>query len=203
MAQMKIKLACATGMAVVAAVLPTFEPSVALFIDGVYMPRSGLGVDDLVDISRIEVLKGPQSTLYGKNATAGVVSVFSARSASTFSGSAEVSLSNIEGGRNAFAKRFAGSLTGPLSNQVRVRLTADLSGATLTAITGWSKYKSELLATDIDQVALPLITFRDTQAGESFSQEVRLVSASGGTFERLVGGYYPDPQFERGDLGNT
>lgn len=301
--------------------IPTFEPSVALFIDGVYMPRTGLGVDDLVDISRIEVLKGPQSTLYGKNATAGVISVFSARPASTFSGSAEVSLSNIEGGRDAFAKRFAGSLTGPLSDQVRVRLTgvyydagpsfrnltagaeqpnemeryalrgqiefdvsdavtinltaarsevlasnntnpdwsrgvapepsflldnnaalnaafgvtacpdnnpsnrvicttdpnrssstfdtasgtltADLGGATLTAITGWSKYKSELLATDIDQVSLPLFTFRDTQAGESFSQELRLVSASGGTFEWLVGGYYLDTKFERGDRGRT
>ena len=59
--------------------IPTFEPSVALFIDGVYLPRTGLGVEDLVDINRIEVLKGPQSTLYGKNATAGVISVVSAR----------------------------------------------------------------------------------------------------------------------------
>ena len=33
--------------------IPTFEPDVALFIDGVYMPRSGLGVDDLVDVSRV------------------------------------------------------------------------------------------------------------------------------------------------------
>src|SRR3546814_13064760 len=53
--------------------IPTFEPDVGLFIDGVYMPRSGLGIDDLVDVARIEVLKGPQSTLYGKNVTAGVV----------------------------------------------------------------------------------------------------------------------------------
>ena len=73
--------------------IPTFEPSVALFIDGVYMPRTGLGVDDLVDIARIEVLKGPQSTLYGKNATAGVISVVSARPASEFGGSAEASIS--------------------------------------------------------------------------------------------------------------
>lgn len=78
--------------------IPTFEPSVALFIDGVYMPRTGLGVDDLVDIARIEVLKGPQSTLYGKNATAGVISVVSARPAGEFGGSAEASISVIEGG---------------------------------------------------------------------------------------------------------
>jgi iron complex outermembrane recepter protein len=82
-------------------------------------------------------------------------------------------------------------------------LTADLGLATLTSITAWSQYKSELLATDIDQVSLPLFTFHDTQAGESFSQELRLVSPSGGTVEWLVGGYYLDTKFERGDRGRT
>jgi len=82
-------------------------------------------------------------------------------------------------------------------------LTADLGLATLTSITAWSQYKSELLATDIDQVSLPIITLRDTQAGESFSQELRLASPSGGTIEWLVGGYYLDTKFERGDRGQT
>src|SRR3546814_1338706 len=55
--------------------IPTVEPDVGLFIDGVYMPRSGVGIDELVDVARIQVLKGPQSTLYGKNVTAGVVNI--------------------------------------------------------------------------------------------------------------------------------
>ena len=54
---------------------PGIEPSVAVFVDGVYLSRSQARISDLPNIQQIEVLKGPQSTLYGKNASAGVISV--------------------------------------------------------------------------------------------------------------------------------
>ena len=53
----------------------SLEAGVAIIVDGVYLNRTGLGLNDLTDIARIEVLQGPQGTLYGKNANAGVVNI--------------------------------------------------------------------------------------------------------------------------------
>ena len=55
------------------------EPSVGVFIDGVYRSRVGSALADLPKLERVEVLRGPQSTLFGKNASAGVINVVTAR----------------------------------------------------------------------------------------------------------------------------
>jgi iron complex outermembrane receptor protein len=104
--------------------IPTFEPEVGLFIDGVYMPRSGLGVGDLVDVARVEVLEGPQSTLYGKNVNAGVINVVTKAPSSSFEASAAATISQLQGGRDALAQRYSGSVSGPLTDHIRGRLTA-------------------------------------------------------------------------------
>lgn len=94
------------------------EPSVGVFIDGVYRSRSAAQVADLPDVSQVEVLRGPQSTLFGKNASAGVVSISTAEPQMTTHGSTELSYGNY----NAFvvksmltgklAKDLAGSISG-------------------------------------------------------------------------------------------
>jgi iron complex outermembrane recepter protein len=103
--------------------IPTFEPDVGLFVDGVYMVRSGLGIDELSDIERIEVLKGPQSTLYGKNVTAGVVNVVTKAPSKSFEASLDSTLSTLDGSKDAFTYRVSGSMSGPLSEGVRGRVT--------------------------------------------------------------------------------
>ena len=49
------------------------EPSVGVFVDGVYFNRSGIALNDLFDIENVQVLRGPQSTLFGKNTSAGAI----------------------------------------------------------------------------------------------------------------------------------
>lgn len=70
------------------------EPSVGVFIDGVYRSRSGAAISDLPNIERIEVLRGPQSTLFGKNASAGVISVVTKAPTYEEGGSAQLTLGN-------------------------------------------------------------------------------------------------------------
>jgi len=78
------------------------EPSVGVFVDGVYRSRSAAQIGDLPKLERVEVLKGPQSTLFGKNASAGVISVVTAAPSFETEGYAEVGYGNY----NAMSGKF-------------------------------------------------------------------------------------------------
>ncbi|CAH0349311.1 MAG: TonB-dependent receptor [Sphingobium sp.] len=93
------------------------EPSVAAVIDGVVLSRAGEGFGDLVDIDRVEVLRGPQGTLFGKNASAGVVSMVSKRPEDTLGGTAEASYFD------ASEYRARATINIPLGDNVRSRFT--------------------------------------------------------------------------------
>ncbi len=70
--------------------IPTFEPAVGLFVDGAYRSRSLLGTGELLDVDHVEVLSGPQSSLYGRSVSAGVVSIYTRRPDQTVQGRCRV-----------------------------------------------------------------------------------------------------------------
>ena len=88
------------------------EPSVAMFVDGVYRSRAVSQISDLPDIQRVEVLRGPQSTLFGKNASAGVISIVTKEPQFDFGGMVEASYGNYD------AMVVKGFVTGPISDSV-------------------------------------------------------------------------------------
>ncbi len=85
------------------------ESSVAVFVDGVYRSRSGAGLTELGAIDRIEVLRGPQGTLFGRNASAGLINIVTAKPRFEPEGSAELTYGNYN------YWRLGGSVTGPLA----------------------------------------------------------------------------------------
>ena len=87
---------------------PGLESSVGIVIDGVYRPRNGVSFGDLGELERIEVLKGPQGTLFGKNTSAGVINILTAEPEFEFGGNAELTVGDY-GQIGASA-----SVTGPI-----------------------------------------------------------------------------------------
>ena len=95
-----------------------FEQSVPLNFDGITYPRSQLARTPLVDLERVEVLRGPQPTLFGKNAVGGVVSVTSAKPTEEFEGKFSTSFESEHDESQSLLV-----LSGPLSDNLLGRLT--------------------------------------------------------------------------------
>jgi iron complex outermembrane receptor protein len=94
------------------------EPSVGIFIDGVYRSRAAAQIGDLPRLQQVEVLSGPQSTLFGKNASAGVISVRTAAPSYDFEGKVEAGVGN-------YNQRL---LKGFVTNGITDELAFSLSG---------------------------------------------------------------------------
>jgi iron complex outermembrane receptor protein len=95
---------------------PGLESSVAVFIDGVYRSRSGVGLNELGDIDRVEVLRGPQGTLFGRNASAGIISIYSKQPEFRFGAGAELTYGNYNYWRGS------ANINVPLSESVAARI---------------------------------------------------------------------------------
>ncbi len=115
------------------------ENPVALYVDGVYLPSQREGLRDLADLEQITVLKGPQGTLFGRNATAGVIQITTRAPSFTLSGAVTAGYESYD------TVRASGFLTGPLASSVAASLSAsyirqgDGWGRSLTA--GFDTYR--------------------------------------------------------------
>lgn len=97
------------------------EPSVAIFVDGVYRSRSAAAIGDLPKLERVEVLGGPQSTLFGKNASAGVLSVVTPKPTGEGGSFVELGLGNFS------AVNFKGLYEGSISDTTAFNLSATVN----------------------------------------------------------------------------
>lgn len=95
---------------------PGLESSVGVVIDGVYRSRNSVGFGDLGEMARIEVLKGPQGTLFGKNTSAGVINIITEAPSFVPGFNAELTSGNFD------QIGMSASVTGPLTDTLAARL---------------------------------------------------------------------------------
>lgn len=116
------------------------ESTVGFYLDGVYVPRPVGFLDELLDVERIELLRGPQGTLWGRNSTGGAINLVTKQPAGQLAGRLFGEYGQIEGTGSLDSRRLAGSVTGPLSDWVLGRFAASSSRA--------DNYTTNVLADD-------------------------------------------------------
>lgn len=167
------------------------EPSVGVFIDGVYRSRSAAQITDLPNLQRVEVLRGPQSTLFGKNASAGVISIVTRGPQFEQSGAIEGSIGNYD------AYRLKGDITGPLSDTVAYSLSGNYNkrdgyaddlatGSDVNQRDRWG-VRGQLLFTPSEQLEFRVIADYD-QIDEICCVAGNLVNGPTGAAIGLLGG---------------
>ncbi|MFT6898277.1 MAG: iron complex outermembrane receptor protein [Paraglaciecola sp.] len=95
----------------------TSDPGVGIYLDGVYIARSTGSVLDSMDIERVEIIRGPQGTLFGKNTIGGAISVTTARPDEEFRGAVEVTVGNFGN------KKLRGYVNIPITDDFYTRLS--------------------------------------------------------------------------------
>ena len=101
--------------------IPSVDPTVGVFVDGVYVGATNGTLFDTFDIESIEVLRGPQGTLFGRNVTGGAILVNTKNPGDKLEMSFRTS---FEGGGESLNSYYMGTVGGPLGETVSARITA-------------------------------------------------------------------------------
>lgn len=176
------------------------ESSVSFVVDNVVLSRQGQGFQDLIDIDRVEVLRGPQGVLFGKNATAGVISVTTRRPSDHLTTDFEAVVAEMG------EYRVRGSVSGPLGGKAGVRITGfanDVGGHVRNVATGqdynggrsWGgRAKVEYRPVD----ALTLLLIGDYRKSEALCCQFQARSFANPVALSLLSPIVPSPENRQG-----
>ena len=150
----------------------TWEPAVGLYLNGVYIAKNQGAIFDVADLARIEVLRGPQGTLYGRNSLAGAVNLVTAKPSGEFGGKLELSYGNFD------YKRAKAVLNLPALGPLSIKLSGQL-----TTRDGFYK-----IVNNPFPAAAPFVqpaTSKDAQSlnSKSFMAQARLEASDNLTFD--------------------
>lgn len=168
--------------------IPTEEPPNAFNFNGVYMPREATGVA-LIDIARIEVIPGPQSTLYGRSALGGTVNVVARRPTSQFE------LSTVVEGGNYDYGNFTGVINAPVASTAAMRFAAGYatrSGYLKTGANDREEFTARLSfqAEPSDALSIYLWGSYDRQKGRAANLVNKGLDPSTGTVSNATNDFY-------------
>ncbi|GAB3111583.1 TonB-dependent receptor [Aestuariicella hydrocarbonica] len=168
------------------------EPSIGIYNNGVYLGRTGAAVTSLYDMERVEVVKGPQGTLFGRNASAGAISMHTRKADSELGGSVNLGL-----GQDGY-REFTGVVNVPMTDTLNSRFAmyhrqqddwvtnltdgGKIGGEEVTAVRASFAYTGDNLSADLvleyeDREVAPTI-YRAYDDGTEFSTRLGLLDAS-------------------------
>jgi iron complex outermembrane receptor protein len=149
-------------------VLPTAEGSIAVNVDGVYVSRPTGITSSFYDVADIEVLRGPQGTLYGRNATGGSINIASQMPTKDWSGYTRTTLGNYD------TFDFEGAVGGAITDSLLVRVAAfsqNHAGYGQNIVTGHGIDDKHANAFRVILVSTPTDTFKATLIGDYYIED--------------------------------